>query len=157
MSYSHETIFKYLNWTAYTLRITGQFSSQRVLLQPCRKRWWDHLHINLQTEPVIHQHFLNKQLFPNSPSSPNILMQHCVERSAWTLSTAGISSSQTLRCINPPPARALPYFGHLSHEQPHSTLLTHGKCCGSVRHFSKNTPECGRRWEVSERNRRFWQ
>lgn len=152
MSYSHKTICKYLNWTAYTLRITGWFFSQL-----CRKRWWGHLHVNLQTEPVIHQHFLNKELFPNRPSSPNILMQCCVERSAWTLSTARISSSQSLCCINPPPAHVLPYSGHLSHEQPQSTLLNHGKCPGSVRDFAKNTPKCGRRWEVGERNRGCWQ
>lgn len=140
MSYSHETICKYLNWTAYTLRIAGWFSSQHVLLQLCRKRWRGHLHVNLQTEPVIHQHFLNKELFPNGLSSPNILMKRCAERSAWTLSTARISSTQSSCCTNPPPAHALPHLGHLSHEQPHSTPLTHGKCPGSVRFFKKYLP-----------------
>lgn len=124
MSYSHEALCKYLNWTAYTLRITGWFFSH-VLLQLCRKRWWGHLHVNLQTKPVIHQHFLNKELFPNRPSSPNILIQCCVERTAWTLSTVRISSSQSLSCINPPPAHALPYWAiyAMSSLIPHSSLM----------------------------------
>lgn len=88
MSYSHETICKYLNWIAYTLRIAGRFPSQHVLHQLCRKRWWGHLQVNLQTKPVIYQHLHNKQLFPNSSSSSDMLMQCCIERSAWTLSTA---------------------------------------------------------------------
>lgn len=78
MSYSHEAICKYLNWTAYTRRITGWFFPQHVLLQLCRKRWWGHLHVNLQTEPVIHQHFFNKELFPNRPSSLNIFSCNAV-------------------------------------------------------------------------------
>lgn len=149
MSYSHEANCKYLNWTAYTLRITGWFFPQHMLLQLCRKRWWGHLHVNLQTEPIIHQDFLNKELFPNRPSSPNILMQCCVERSVWPL-----PEYQAVRAcaasIHPQPCLA-----HLSHEQPHSTLLTHGKCPRSVRDFTKKSPQMWRGWEAGERNRRF--
>lgn len=98
--------------------------------------------------------FSTKRFFPNSSSSPNILMQCCVERSAWTLSCARISSSQSLCCINPPPAHVLPNLGHLSHQQPLSTLLTHAKCPGSVRDFTKMYPQM---WQEVREIGDFWQ
>lgn len=88
MSYSHETICKYLNWKAYTLRIAGWFPSQHVLHQLCRKRWWGHLQVNLQTKPVIYQHFHNKQLFfPTVPPLQTCLC-NTTERLAGSLSAA---------------------------------------------------------------------
>lgn len=145
MSYSHETICKYLNWIACTPRIAGRFPSQHALHQLCRKRWWGHPRVNLQIKPLVYQHFRNKQLFPNGSSSSDMLMQHC-GRSVGTHSTATIYHAVRAHAVATPPQRPAVIGPFIP--QAASFCIPLGKCSGTIRDFPERTPIGGRRWEV---------